>query len=343
MNERGHYGNGGRLAHIGAAGTIEPRFAALRRAVKAIFYLHDRVRAPYYVYTEVDGHAEASAVQSGPEAFALATAFDRMPGEIYTAIFSAADPTWPDPTHQTYHAAVADRVAVAGRGQYRRGAFIGASSDATAVTVDIPTKGADYGDIMNAQLMAMIHGRGEDRSAISPFRIPRSTNNDARLLVTYWTKALQDTVKAKKNPSLIALAFGPVAAWATQSVDIPGSLGELARITKLWRLAAADVDALAQGNDDGVYVKNADLWHAIFSLGNGLAVLMEAPTSFDISLSSTAHYVAHPGEGLTKTFEAAKDAGKKLLDGPGKYILIGAGVIAAALAAGAIISHTGKS
>ena len=336
MNERGHYGNDSRRALIGGPATIEPRFAALRRAVKAIFYLHDRVHAPFYVYTEVNGVAEAIAMQSGPEAFSLVAAHDRTPGEVYTAVFSTADPTWPDPVQQRYRAALSDLRPVVGRGVHA-----GAAPDAsaTAVTVDIPTKGADYGDIMNAQLMAMIHGRGEDRSTVSPFRIPRSTNNDARLLVSYWNKALQDTVKAKKNPSLVALAFGPIAAWASQSVDIPGSLGELARITKLWRLAAADVDVLAQGNADATYVKNVDLWHAIFSLGNGLSILMEAPTSFDIALSSTAHYIQNPGEGLKKTFDAGKKMGEKLWEGTGKYILIGAGVVAAALTAGAIISR----
>ncbi len=133
MNERGQYGNVAKRTHaaiMAGPDTIEPRFAAMRRAVKAIFYLHDRVRAPIYVYAEVNGVADASPMQSDTEAYARMAAFDRMPGEVYTAVFFAEGPAWPDPMHQTYHAALPDRLAVAGlatnaRGQYGSGVAVG--------------------------------------------------------------------------------------------------------------------------------------------------------------------------------------------------------------------------
>lgn len=106
MNERGQYG-----AYRVGQTVIEPRFAALRRAVKAIFHLHDRTHAPLYVYAEVNGIISARPAQTPEEANALFAAFERTPGEVYVAVFAAASPYWPDPDHSVYHAAIPESAA----------------------------------------------------------------------------------------------------------------------------------------------------------------------------------------------------------------------------------------
>lgn len=113
MNARGHYGSSSRYAThrrglIGAdPAPIEPRYAARRRAVKAIFYFHDRVRAPLYVYAEVNGVPDVTPVGSRDEALSHFSASQQSPAEVYTAIFDVADAAWPDPATEAYHAASA--------------------------------------------------------------------------------------------------------------------------------------------------------------------------------------------------------------------------------------------
>jgi hypothetical protein len=123
-NDRGSYGGQSRVAGPGSNAAC---FAAMRRAVHAVFNLYNHVRAPYYVYTEANGIVDAVPAQSDPEAFGHAALYDHMPGEIYVAVFSVEDTAWPDPMHQTYRAARPERVAVAGRGQYGS-ASVGAGS-----------------------------------------------------------------------------------------------------------------------------------------------------------------------------------------------------------------------
>ena len=119
MNERGQYGTvsrrlsrdreryGDRL--IGAdRAPIEPRYAARRRAVKAIFYFHDRVRSPLYVYAEVNGVSDVSPAGSQDEARSRLSALRQSPAEVYAAIFDVTDASWPDPALETYHAASSD-------------------------------------------------------------------------------------------------------------------------------------------------------------------------------------------------------------------------------------------
>jgi len=129
------YGRGGswpprREAPLGRGGlvvgdaTSEASFAAMRRAVRAVFNTYSNVRAPFYVYAEVNGVVDVAPSQSSAEAYARSDAFDRTPGEVYTAVFSVADMAWPNPAQQTYHAALPDRAA-SGRGQY--GSTVGAA------------------------------------------------------------------------------------------------------------------------------------------------------------------------------------------------------------------------
>ena len=115
MNERGQYGTSSRSVALGWGrlvgadpAPIAPRYAARRRAVKAIFYFHDRVRAPLYVYSEVDGVPDMSPAGSRDEARSRFSALQQTPSAVYAAIFDVADAAWPDPAIEAYHAASSD-------------------------------------------------------------------------------------------------------------------------------------------------------------------------------------------------------------------------------------------
>jgi hypothetical protein len=112
VNARGSYGA---LPRVGEDVAIEPRYAAMRRAVKAIFYLQDRVPSPLYVYAEVNGIVSARPVPTVDAARALVAALEQTPGEIYVAVFDVASRYWPDPDYSVYHAAPLERAAVVGR------------------------------------------------------------------------------------------------------------------------------------------------------------------------------------------------------------------------------------
>ncbi len=104
---RGQYGVG--------AEAIEPRFAARRRAVHAIFVMYTGAeRAPYYVYAEVNGVVDKSTAQSVEDANTRAFTLERSPGEVYVAVFAVADRSWPDPAFDVYHSAASSRSTVAG-------------------------------------------------------------------------------------------------------------------------------------------------------------------------------------------------------------------------------------
>jgi hypothetical protein len=305
---------------------IAPRYAARRRAVQAIFYLHDRVLAPLYVYAEVNGVVDASPAQSEVEARARAAEIARSAGEVYVAVFTVADASWPDPSREMYHAAPSDRTAIAGyvneRGQYGHSRI---GTDPTSNSLVIPTTGRDYAEIYQQQVKALLMARGSVHITIAPWTIPRTTNEDVRLLTAYWSKALEDTKAAKRSSSLWSIVTGPFIASKVAPIDVPGEpeLSGLKRASKLWRAAVEDVNALAQGNDSGLYVKNTDFWHALQQISTEVFVLAETPTAFDVGLHSTLHYAAHPLEGLEKTYEAGKKEVLKLGWDIGKYLLIG--------------------
>jgi hypothetical protein len=105
MNARGQYGT-----RVGDA--IDPRFAARRRAVRAVFDMYAYARAPYYVYAEVNGIVDKRAAQSLEEASAIFSSFDRAPGEVYVAIFDASDAVyWPGPSRDVYRPVVSESSA----------------------------------------------------------------------------------------------------------------------------------------------------------------------------------------------------------------------------------------
>lgn len=94
--------------------SIEPKWAALRRAVRAVFDRHDRAHARWYTYVEnADGERTAREWPDGDVARQAYAGVQSSPGELYIALFDAADPTWPDPIAHWYRAP-ADQVAVSG-------------------------------------------------------------------------------------------------------------------------------------------------------------------------------------------------------------------------------------
>ncbi len=104
----------------------EPKWAALRRAVRAVFDRHDRAHARWYTYAEADGERTAREWPDGDVArAAYASAQQAGNGELYVALFDAADPTWPDPIAHWYRAPAA-RVAVEGLRMDIVGAQVGA-------------------------------------------------------------------------------------------------------------------------------------------------------------------------------------------------------------------------
>jgi len=167
MSERGHYGTAARLHRVGGdAVAIEPRYAALRRAVKAIFYLQDQVHAPLYVYAEVNGVISARPAQSSDEAGALYAALERAPGEIYVAVFDVSSPYWPDPAYSAYRAAPLERSTVASRARGQGRVNVGLKlfhlpSDSDTAVRQIDTE-------MNAIVDAMYHAMGADPTVRKP-------------------------------------------------------------------------------------------------------------------------------------------------------------------------------
>ena len=98
---------------------IDPRAAAFRRAVRAIFYLQDRAHAPFYVYAELSGVPRAVALRTSDEATDLYAALQQTPGEVYVALFDAASRYWPDPVTFAYRPAGHAPSAIAGSGNAR--------------------------------------------------------------------------------------------------------------------------------------------------------------------------------------------------------------------------------
>lgn len=113
MSGRGYYGR----ARLGAE-TSDPRFAARRRAVHAIFPVHDRTRAAFYVYSEVDGASDIKPFMFLDQANAQFFATQRVPGEVYVAIFDPTDRAWPDPAFDVYRASSAQTGALVGQGSF---------------------------------------------------------------------------------------------------------------------------------------------------------------------------------------------------------------------------------
>ncbi|MEO7733336.1 MAG: hypothetical protein ABIY55_20410 [Kofleriaceae bacterium] len=154
----------------------------------------------------------------------------------------------------------------------------------------------------------------------STMKIPRTTNADIVKLADYWAKQLA--------------GFVPKAILGGKNTM--GLEGQLKR----WSELMADVDKLARkGRSDDVYPKNWEFWHESIGLATNLAVWEEAPSKFDLALDSTKQALSDlPGriaDAAGAVAEAvghvAHEAGAGLLSGLGKPILIGGGVLLAAI------------
>ena len=112
MNARGQYGNGGNRTRVSGPGpgTPDPRYVAMRRAMRAIFPLYNHTRAPYYVYAEVNGAAEATPVYTVDDVNMRVRALEHAIGEVYVAVFAVTDSNWPDPAYQTYRTSPTSQV-----------------------------------------------------------------------------------------------------------------------------------------------------------------------------------------------------------------------------------------
>lgn len=152
-----------------------------------------------------------------------------------------------------------------------------------------------------------------------PMKVPRTTNADVLRLVDYWSKQF--------NALKLKVMLG-------QLVNPMGFDGEQAR----WQAATLDVDKYARpGKPDEIYVKNHELWRAMLSLATTLAVLGEAPTSFDLMVEATKQAVvdlpervAHAaGTAANAIGDVAHQVGAGLLGGLGKPLLIGGSTLVA--------------
>lgn len=172
-----------------------------------------------------------------------------------------------------------------------------------------------YVDEFTTQLTTLGASRGTDRVPTPPQNIPRTTNDDVAKLVTAWSAALHRD--GGKDPSVLAILISPIAAILDTETAGDESGSGLARAAREWRGEEYWVAALASaGAPDAVYVRNAQLWHAMQTLAVELDAIAEAPSKFDLAKDATVKAVKN----LPNTLESV-----------GKYALIGAGVIGAAI------------
>ncbi len=178
-----------------------------------------------------------------------------------------------------------------------------------------------YDDMFLAQYKLLRDKHGSDDLAAPPGMsggtrpIPRSTNAEVMQLATYWTAEL------------------------TKAKHVMGYDGVVAR----WQLAVADVDKLAkQGKPDGAYAKNNELWRAIQEVAIQIAVGDEAPSNWDLAVSSLKDSASHLPESLEQAAakgaelvasaahaigKVANEAGRGLFAGFGTPLLLGAGLL----------------
>ena len=149
--------------------------------------------------------------------------------------------------------------------------------------------------------------------------IPRSTNADVVALADYWTRQL-DSVKK---------VFGHEG------------------VAQRWKLALADVDALARKSaPSAIYPKNNAFWRQMSEVAIQVSVADEAPTKSDILASSVKDSVVNLPQNLVSGAKSvaseiedivgsaahaigsiASSAGKGLLSGFGTPLLVGAGLV----------------
>ncbi len=101
-------------ARVGDDLQPQPRYAALRRALRAVFDFRDHVKAPWYVYSETSHGTEVVPFDADAEAYQGARSRADVPGENFVAVFEVASSAWPDPVQAHYRPPLSDpKVAVA--------------------------------------------------------------------------------------------------------------------------------------------------------------------------------------------------------------------------------------
>jgi hypothetical protein len=172
----------------------------------------------------------------------------------------------------------------------------------------VPAAGHNYDDVFRAQLAAYTRSRGVDRVATPPHTIPRTTNADVRELVDYWNKAVDDVgvVDARATELAHSLVLS----------DKPGAIGTKSAIEGWYGQATLAQQLIAAGPPGSVYTLNANLWHAIMTLGTALSVWQAAPSKWDIAVDAVEKSAA----------SLYRNVSSSVL-GIGKYLLIGAGVL----------------
>jgi hypothetical protein len=162
---------------------------------------------------------------------------------------------------------------------------------------------------------------GTERRPGSTMRIPRTTNADIVRLAEYWAKQLA--------------AFVPKALLGGKS-NTMGLEGQLKR----WSALMEDVDKIARkAKADDIYPKNWEFWHESIGLATNLAIWEEAPSSFELIADSTKQAlhdlpgrIADAAGAVAQAVgHVAQEAGAGLLSGLGKPLLIGGGVLLAAI------------
>jgi len=184
---------------------------------------------------------------------------------------------------------------------------------------------SSFDELYSAQFNYLREQRGADDKEPEPgmvgFKrpIPRSTNADVIALADYWTKQLNSVKKV----------FGHDG------------------VAQRWKLALADVDALARkGTPSAIYAKNNAFWRQMSELAIQVSVADEAPTKSDMLADSVKDSVVHLPQNLISGAKSvasevedivgsaahaigsiASSAGKGLFAGFGTPLLVGAGLV----------------
>jgi hypothetical protein len=149
-----------------------------------------------------------------------------------------------------------------------------------------------------------------------PMKIPRTLNGEVLALAAYWDGAWQ-----RLEASRAAGGF-------------PTEHG-LDALKARWQAVMKDVDAIAKpGKVDDVYPKNHEFWREAFQLAETFDLFKELPTKFDIGIGVAKELPERLGDVVGGAVsevsrlvgKVAEEAGKGLLSGFGKPLLIGGGV-----------------
>jgi hypothetical protein len=174
-----------------------------------------------------------------------------------------------------------------------------------------------YDDLYRAEYAYLCETRGADTLAPptgmtgATMPIPRTLNSDVLQLSTYWTDALTNTKHEMGYDTTLAR----------------------------WKATLADITETTQkGAPTDVYAKNNEFWHDLQHVSTQVAVSDEAPSGWQMFVSSveasaqqlpqTLDKLASAGESAAEHVgRAASAVAKGLLEGIGAPVLVGAGIL----------------